>query len=373
MTATGQELIFALPSKERLHDEAVDFLRQCGFKIRKNGDQREYSAKLSGIANVSIHYYRPGEIPARVETGDAHIGITGRDLYLESSDTADTSDALNLKSPAPKAKSHEPKAKSHILRPDLGFGDARLVVGVPQSWIDVASIEDLHEAAVLFRQKHGRSLRVATKFMHLARAFFAGHGIVEYSLVESLGATEGAPKAGFADLIVDLTSTGATLAQNHLKEIDGGTVLNSECCLIASLHENIWSETTLDALEQVIEQMEARMRANGLLILRASVPADSTARVGRALGDSYNCTFTSSRAQAQIGRRPSADLRDDMVVLCPKASVYAAVQDLRAAGAGEVIVDRSEFVYQGRPSSIDRFKALLAHHGVGPAASRVQR
>jgi ATP phosphoribosyltransferase len=342
MTATKNELIFALPSKERLHDEAVDFLGQCGFKIRKSSDQREYSAKLSGIANVSINYYRPGEIPARIETGDAHIGITGEDLYREYS---------------------ENQTASHLLKPNLGFGGARLVVGVPQSWIDVTSIEDLDEAAVLFRQKHGRSLRVATKFMRLARAFFSDQGIVEYSLVESLGATEGAPKAGFADLIVDLTSTGATMTQNHLKEIDGGTVLQSECCLIASLHENIWSKTTLDALEQIIEQMEARMRATGLLTLRFSVPADRAAKIGKALRDSHKCTPISSRAHEDAAPRPASQ-RDDLVVLCPKASVYGVVKYLRASGAGEVIVDRSEFVYQSPPPSIEGFKGLLKRHDI---------
>ena len=81
---------------------------------------------------------------------------------------------------------------------------------------------------MLFHQRHGRSLRVATKFSRLTRAFFADSGIIEYSLVESSGATEGAPASGVADFVVDLTSTGTTLAENHLKEISGGTVLQTE-------------------------------------------------------------------------------------------------------------------------------------------------
>jgi ATP phosphoribosyltransferase len=326
-------LIMALPSKGRLHEQVVDFLNACGFGVRKQGDGREYVAKLSGIDGVSIIYFRPDEIPARIELGDAHIGLTGEDLYREYG---------------------EGQHASHLLMPNLGFGDARLVVGVPQSWIDVSTLNDLDEAAILFHQKHGRSFRVATKFARLTRAFFAENGIVEYTLVESAGATEGAPAGGIADLIVDLTSTGATMAQNHLKEIEGGTVIRSHCCMIASLQEKLWSRGTLGALEHVVEQVEARMRAKDTMVIRFAVPHESGSQTLRTLVTKHSCTVNSLRTQED-----QSEKRDHAVALCSPAKVNAAAHFLRSAGAGEIIVDRSEFIYQGASAAFDAFREVL--------------
>jgi ATP phosphoribosyltransferase len=95
-------------------------------------------------------------------------------------------------------------------------------------------MEDLDDVAASFRPTHGRRLTVATKYINVTRRFFAGHGIADYRIVESLGATEGAPASGAADLIVDITSTGATLRANGLKIIDDGVILRSEAHLVAS-------------------------------------------------------------------------------------------------------------------------------------------
>lgn len=326
-------VILALPSKGRLHEQALAFLSECGFAIRKSGDGREYTARLKGIDGVSVLYLRPDEIPSRIELGDVHIGLTGEDLYREYG---------------------EGPGASHLLMPNLGFGGARLVIGVPQSWIDVSTLDDLDEAAMLFHQKHGRSLRVATKFARLTRAFFARHGIVEYTLVESAGATEGAPAAGIADLIVDLTSTGATLAQNHLKEIAGGTVVDSHCCMIAALKPGLWTAHALGALEHVVEQIEARMRANDTLVLRFSLPEQSSAGALDALGKRFACTVATVRPQDEPEGR-----RVHVVAMSRHSGVYAATRFLRENGAADVIVDRSEFIYRGSSPAVADFRALL--------------
>jgi ATP phosphoribosyltransferase len=95
-------------------------------------------------------------------------------------------------------------------------------------------MEDLDDVAAEFRPRHGRRLTVATKYINITRHFFAGHGIADYRIVESLGATEGAPASGAADLIVDITSTGATLRANGLKILADGVILRSEAHLVAS-------------------------------------------------------------------------------------------------------------------------------------------
>ena len=110
-----------------------------------------------------------------------------------------------------------------------------MVVAVPGCWFDVATMADLDEVSENFYAMHGRRLRVATKYPSLTRRFFARKGVTGYRIVESLGATEGAPAAGLAEVIVDITTTGTTLAANDLKVLDDGTILKSQAVLAASL------------------------------------------------------------------------------------------------------------------------------------------
>ena len=133
-----------------------------------------------------------------------------------------------------------------LLRP-LGFGRADLVVAAPKSWIDVDTMADVEEVAHDFLARTGRRLRVATKYLVQTRAFFARHGVVDYRIVEFGGATEGAPAAGAAELIVDITTTGATLAANGLKILSDGLILKSQAQLAASLKASWTARAGRDA------------------------------------------------------------------------------------------------------------------------------
>jgi ATP phosphoribosyltransferase len=337
MSISDGKLVIALPSKGRLQEQSINFLSGCGFDVSRVGSGREYVGKLIGIDDVEILYFRPDEIPVRVEQGDAHAGITGEDLYRE----------FGGGQPAP-----------FLLMPNLGFGRARLVVAVPQSWLDVSTMSDLDEAAMTFHQKHGRSLRVATKFSRLTRAFFADRGIVEYSLVDSLGATEGAPAAGLADFVVDLTSTGTTLLENHLKEISGGTVLQTEGCLIASLRSTLWQGRALAAVENLVEQIEARMRGASRLVLRFSVPSEAGQLVRQHLKVKYDCIIPSWDENANPA---PTDTRASVVALCSRQKLYGVVKFLKSKGAAEIVVDRGEFIFEGSSQAFDKFKQILRH------------
>jgi len=340
MNASAQKkrLVLALPSKGRLQELSINFLKGCGFDVRRVGNGREYVSSLVGLDGVDVIYFRPEEIPSRVEQGDAHAGITGEDLYREYG---------------------EGQPASMLLMPKLGFGGARLVVAIPQSWVDVSAMSDLDEAAMLFHQRHGRSLRVATKFTRLTRAFLAESGIVEYSLVESSGATEGAPAAGVADFVVDLTSTGTTLAENHLKEIGGGTVLATEACLIASLRGALWGAGATAALEHLVEQIEARIRATSQLVLRFSIPTKAAARAKRELTEKYGCVLSSWNENADA----SADGRAFVVAYCRRAKLYSAVKFLKSSGADAIIVDRGEFIFEGSSPAFEAFGRILKGRG----------
>ena len=126
------------------------------------------------------------------------------------------------------------------------------MVAVPDFWIDVTTMSDLEEAAAVYRRRHGRRMRVATTYMNTTRRFFAGHrydgeakaladAVSSYRIVESLGATEGAPAAGAAELIVDITTTGATLKANGLRILEDGVMLKSQANLMSSRQAN-WSD-----------------------------------------------------------------------------------------------------------------------------------
>jgi ATP phosphoribosyltransferase len=95
----------------------------------------------------------------------------------------------------------------------------------------VTSLHDLDAVAARFRADHGFRLRIATKYHRLVRQFLTAQGVADYQLVDSQGATEGAVKNETAEAIADITSTGATIAANHLRILVDGLVLKSQATL----------------------------------------------------------------------------------------------------------------------------------------------
>lgn len=205
-------ITIALPSKGRMKEDASAIFKRAGMEITVHGNERSYRGKVTGMDDVEIAFLSASEIAREIGAGSIDFGVTGEDLVRE-----DISDV---------AKRVEFCAR-------LGFGHADVVVAVPEIWLDVETMADLGDVAADFRARHGRRLTIATKYWRLTQQFFsAKHGIQLYRIVESLGATEGAPASGSADIIVDITSTGATLHANHLKILSDGVVLRSEACLV---------------------------------------------------------------------------------------------------------------------------------------------
>jgi ATP phosphoribosyltransferase len=207
------KLILALPSKGRLMEQCSAALARAGLTVVRTGAARGYKAEIEGFPGIEVNLVSSSEIAQLLRTGKAHLGVTGEDLIRETMADADT--------------------RVRFVAP-LGFGLADVVVAVPACWLDVRRMADLEQMSVAFRRLHGRRVRVATKYMSLTRRFFSQTGVTGYRIVESLGATEGTPAAGLAELIVDITTTGATLAANGLKILDDGVVLKSQANLMAS-------------------------------------------------------------------------------------------------------------------------------------------
>jgi ATP phosphoribosyltransferase len=229
-------LTIALPSKGRLKETCDAWFANAGLTPEQTAGARGYRAVFAGLPGVEIMLLSAGEIAASLLAGDVHLGITGEDLLREA---------------AP-----ELEGRMHLIAP-MGFGFADVVVAVSQYWIDVSTMADLDDVCAAYAATHRRRLRVATKYAQLTRGFFAHAGIADYRIVPSAGATEGAPAAGTAEVIVDITTSGATLRANGLKVLDDGVILKSQAQLAASLTAD-WNAEARTACEKLLKRLEAK-------------------------------------------------------------------------------------------------------------------
>jgi len=206
----SNKLTIALPSKGRLMEKAQELFASAGYEIARIGSARGYQGKISGIENAEVAFLSAGEIAQSLMDGTIDIGVTGEDLLRETMPDADAIVDMSVR---------------------LGFGHADVIVALPKCWLDVATMADLDEVCEDWYATHNKRLRVATKYLRITRRFFADKGVTGYRIVESLGATEGAPASGTAQVIVDITSTGSTLEANNLKVLDDGLIFQSEAVL----------------------------------------------------------------------------------------------------------------------------------------------
>lgn len=229
-------LTLAVPSKGRLKDQTEEFFRDAGYAIAPMGGARGYLARIPALPEFEVRLLSASEIASGVIAGDIHCGISGEDLLRE--------------------QAGDLERVAHLLAP-LGFGRADLVVAAPASWLDVETMADVDDVAARMEVSTGRKLRVATKYVRSTRRFFTEEGVGHYRIVESAGATEGAPAAGVADLVVDITTTGATLKANGLKILSDGVILRSQAQLVASLDAE-WTDAGLGALGSLVSAIELR-------------------------------------------------------------------------------------------------------------------
>ena len=228
-------ITLAVPSKGRLEELTRDWFAANGLTITRPGGARSYLGAIEGLPDVTVRFFPASEIARELIRGNIDFGVTGRDLIHETSETGPASVA--------------------IAKP-LGFGNADVVVAVPAAWIDVTHMHDLADVASDFRSRHGRWLRIATKYITITRQHFAQAGIAEYRIVESLGATEAAPASGVADIIVDITTTGSTLTANALRVLEDGVLLNSEACLVVS-RTAVWTAERRGMLDALLARLNA--------------------------------------------------------------------------------------------------------------------
>lgn len=343
-------LVVALPSKGRLQEPALTFLKDCGLRVSA-ASTRDYRAAIAGLNGVQVLYLSAAEIPEHIIHGDVHLGLTGEDVLAEALG------ALN----------DDRAARRPVTAFRLSFGGARLVVAVPAAWLDVATMADLGDVARGFYRAHGRRLRVATKYERLTRAFFARAGLADYLIVPSAGATEAAPAAGLADLIVDITTTGATLASNHLKVIGDGQILASQAGLFVSRAPCVpWSATAIAGLREILDRVDARLAADGLSIIEAAIPNFNGRELSKTALASLNarlvalgCTGIEAFPRAVAMDSGDALAMTKLRAECPDAAVYAVARALSELGAREVRVQNLDYVFRPDDTTFARIAKTL--------------
>jgi ATP phosphoribosyltransferase len=328
--AAEMPLVLAVPSKGRLQENAAAFFSRAGLEFTQGRGAREYRGAIAGVPNVEVAFLSASEIVGQLASGAAHLGVTGEDLVREQ--VADADERLALLVP-------------------LGFGRANVVVAAPQAWIDVRTMADLEDVAASFHAKRGERMRVATKYVNLTRRFFAEKGVADYRIVESLGATEGAPAAGAAELIVDIATTGATLAANALKTIDDGVILRSQANLVASLRAP-WSRAVRETARAMLMRIAAAQEALQSRELRARLPGDV-----KGVVESAAALF---EAQAAFGEE--ADTQGRIVLHAPKQRVAELAGWLLAQGAERVSVSALEHVFSAKNALYEALEARLPAH-----------
>lgn len=331
----------AIPSKGGILDGTKHLLSSIGVDVEIQ-NPRQYVATLKG-KDVQVWLQRPGDIVRKVRDGDVDLGFVGKDLVAEYQ--GENGNIVPV---------HE----------RLGYGECRLAVAVPMSW------EECHDMSHFRVRSQFRELRIATKYHHLTERFLKSHSIDNYSIVPMDGALEASTQMGTADCIIDLVSSGVTLRENMLKELSGGTIIDSSMQLIAN-RKHISEETdfgdrlrmlTRELLERIDAHLLGRENYNIIANLRGSSMVD----VSRRLATQSNLRGVDGPTISPVV--PPADSKDGMYaisIVLPKKRLYSAIQQLRSVGGSGVTVLPVSFVFT---QECRRWNNLLTEIGMSTAS-----
>ncbi len=336
----AEPLRLALPSKGELEEPCVKFLADCGLAVERPS-LRGYTGAIPALPGASVIFQRAADIADKVEEGSADLGITGLDTVHE----AQREDGDTL-----------------IVIEDLGFGGCQLVVAVPDPWIDVSNMADLVDLSLQMREQ-GRILRVATRYPRLLQRFFLNRGLYNYRAVEVSGALEAAPTMGYADIICDLTATGATLRDNHLKPLPDGVVLVSQACLVGHRGNLSASPAKLENARTLLEFAEARMKARGFRMLSARVQGRNAREVERKVIRQAALALDGLTMAPALGDGNYGEGWWALSGVVPSSRVLEMVTALRQLGACQVVVSAPGYLFQESSGYYQRLVQRLDHAG----------
>lgn len=330
-----EAVMLALPSKGAIAEPTLNFLKECGLRVYKP-NERQYTGSIPAIQGVGVLFQRVKDVLYKVSDGTVHLGITGYDVVQEN-----------------------PHPDLVVIHDALDYGHCKLVVAVPESWIDVDSMPDLADVANDLRHQQQRNLRVATTYVHQTRQFLHAHGIHHFTIVRAEGAIEAAPTLGYADIIVDLVQTGTTLRENHLKPLDDGIIIESQACLVGNLPALKHHPKLLDITQTILEYFDAALEAKRYRQITVNIKGESAESVGLTLAQNPITRGLQGPTIAPIYGTESGWYTVTLNILAK--DVLAAVNYLRSVGSSQVIVSPVNFVFQSESSHFARLKRLLAN------------
>jgi ATP phosphoribosyltransferase len=339
--ANPARVTLALPSKGALADPTLEFLRASDLKVVKP-NPRQYVATLPALPNVDVLFQRVTDIVYKVADGTAALGITGLDVLEE---LAGSDQAV------------------WAIHPNLGYGDCDLVLAVPEAWIDVETMTDVADIALDFRERQHRNLRIATKFTNLARQFLHQHGIHHFTLVEAEGAIEAAPTLGYADIIIDLSATGTTLRENHLKPVANGTLLKSVACLIANARLLREQPAVLETARTLLEVFDATLNGGQYYQLSTNMRGQSANQIADSVAASPLTRGLQGPTVAPIyasqNSAPNGDHWFNVTVIVQRKSLLGAVAHMRAIGGTQATVIPVRYVFMEQSPSYRKLLQAL--------------
>ena len=323
------DIRLGLPSKGRLEIASLDFLERCGLRVVKP-NPRQYQASLPAVPALNVLFQRPGDIVAGVRSGSLDFGITGLDSIHE----------------------HGGENGAVVTLHDaLGFGQCSLELAVPEEWAAVQNMAGLAQHAA----HTGRALRVATKYPLLTGAFLRAHGLPACELISAEGTLEVAPSIGYADLIADLVASGLTLHDNRLRALPDGCILRSQAALIGNRSALQQRPAVLAVAHQLLEFVEAHLRADGYHLLIANIRGESEAAIAaRMFAETSLGGLQGPTISRVAGRDPQAGMFAVQIVVA-RERIGAAVNELRAIGGSGVVVSPVTYIFEEEPA---RFAAL---------------
>jgi len=322
-------LRIALPSDGELYDSTIAFMRACGLTVSRPNSRR-YTGTVPTIPGVEVLFQRTADVTQKVEEGSAELGVTGLDRVFEY---------------------RNDEARAAVLIEDLEYGRCEFVMAVPDSWMDVTSLSDLADLALEFRQE-GKQLRIATKYPRLLRGYLYERGINYFTLIPASGAMEAAPAAGYADLIADLTASGATLRENQLKQLDEGTILTSQACLIANPVLLSVSREALALARSIVELIEGHLRAEPYYRLTANVRAASAEEVSSTVLARPDLAGLRGPTVARVYNIEEQDWFN-VSLLIKKGQLLEAVDHLRNCGAIDVAASQLSYLFDGHSEAYE--------------------
>jgi ATP phosphoribosyltransferase len=315
-------VMLALPSKGAIAEPTLSFLQDCGLRVDKP-NPRQYTGTIPALTGVDVLFQRVIDVAYKVAEGTAQLGITGVDVVAEYGND----DLI-------------------IVHPDLGYGGCRLVVAVPEAWIDVDSMIDLSEVALDFREFHGRNLRVATTYPRNTRQFLHAHGIHHFTIVQAEGAIEAAPTIGHADIIVDLVATGTTLRENHLKALGDGVIVESQACLVGHRPSLLQDAQAREAARRMLEHIDAALEGKRYVQVTVNMRGNDAHAIAHRVAASPLTRGLQGPTVSPIdGAEPGWHT---VTVIVASRNLLAAIEHLRSIGGTQAAVTPLRYLFLER-------------------------